>query len=115
MRGSCPKTLFFFGNSMTIKFGNFANDIVKEKLLSFRRLLLSLTMRQENAVSPKTPQQNGNTLPWVLNLRLKNAVISLTQYRSPCSIVLRLRSSLRTSVAVATEGARTLWKQERCN
>ena len=26
---NCPKTLFFLGNSMTIKFGNFANFIVR--------------------------------------------------------------------------------------
>ena len=35
---NCPKTLFFPRNSMTIKFGNFANFIVRN-LLSFGRLL----------------------------------------------------------------------------
>ena len=35
---NCPKTLFFLGNSMTMKFGSFANFIVRD-LLSFGRLL----------------------------------------------------------------------------
>ena len=35
---NCPKTLFFLGNSMTMKFGHFTNCIVRN-LLSFGRLL----------------------------------------------------------------------------
>ena len=37
---NCPKTLFVLGNSMTIKFGNFTDFIVRN-LLSFGRLLRS--------------------------------------------------------------------------
>ena len=65
---NCPKTLFFLGNSMTIKFGTFANFIVRNFVVIWEAPNLATlinpipppTKSLETTPTGPTPNKNRN-------------------------------------------------------
>ena len=61
---NCPKTLFFLGNFMTIKFGNFANFIIRNFVVIWEAPIRNSFRRVSKMVSDGPPSR-GLTFRYV--------------------------------------------------